>query len=504
MIGRHPFVLRRRSAFTKVCRFLSFAPSERCHTTPPRRLSFASSVALEFLRLAVRRNDGDGKKGRLNGPKRAQFSIPVARPRGLSEEKRCRIFRNWCRCNNLARLFGLWATRLGHGVRAASVRQSPPSFSAAKASAVLVLSVVSPRSPAAQVLDAVPAGVHLELVMELGGDFVSEDEMFVRIVGLDVTHDGRLLVLDAGTQNLRVYDLQGALLATIGREGEGPGEFRAPGSMQLIGDTVVVWDWRLKRLSYFLLDGSFLETRVVPELRTVWALRALSVRGSGIIAQTAGGIGRTQLDPPSAHLVHFGGQQFVGLDTLFSYSSGQASWHSRRGSYGSVQSFYEPGGGWSFSGDSLFVFVDGYRGRFEWFRSEAGLVREAGIRMLDLEPQAIEGRERRQLMRDLKSEVAQRYNSGNDVTIGVPEFWSGINRVFMDAAGETWFNLGKQENSTEKNKWYLVSPWESQVRYFRVPHGIEIAQVRFGHVLATTKTEFDSPVVAVYKIVGGG
>ena len=51
-------------------------------------------------------------------------------------------------------------------------------------------------------------------------------EMFGQITDLALPGDGTVLVLDNGSSEVRVFDYGGALLASFGGPGEGPGEFR--------------------------------------------------------------------------------------------------------------------------------------------------------------------------------------------------------------------------------------------------------------------------------------
>lgn len=67
--------------------------------------------------------------------------------------------------------------------------------------------------------------------------------------------DGRIVVLDRGRDNVRVFDATGRLLASFGRQGSGPGEFRFPGRLELLaGDSLAVWDLNLRRIT--VLDAS--------------------------------------------------------------------------------------------------------------------------------------------------------------------------------------------------------------------------------------------------------
>jgi hypothetical protein len=73
--------------------------------------------------------------------------------------------------------------------------------------------------------------------------------------------DGRIVVASAGTQQLRIYGADGRLLHSVGRSGEGPGEFRAPFWLgRLRGDSIVAWDVALRRFSIFTPSGEFVRS----------------------------------------------------------------------------------------------------------------------------------------------------------------------------------------------------------------------------------------------------
>ncbi len=62
------------------------------------------------------------------------------------------------------------------------------------------------------------------------------------------------------TTEVRVFDLEGRHLRTIGRAGGGPGEFRELIAIGLLGDTLWTIDWTLRRFSYFTTAGDLLAT----------------------------------------------------------------------------------------------------------------------------------------------------------------------------------------------------------------------------------------------------
>lgn len=74
-----------------------------------------------------------------------------------------------------------------------------------------------------------------------------------------VLFDGRIAVANSGTHEVRLYSRTGTWIRTIGRQGEGPGEFTYPHRMyRLPGDSLVVVDSRA--LSLFDSAGTFVRS----------------------------------------------------------------------------------------------------------------------------------------------------------------------------------------------------------------------------------------------------
>lgn len=73
--------------------------------------------------------------------------------------------------------------------------------------------------------------------------------------------DGRIVVANAGSHQVRLYGADGRHLRSMGRAGGGPGEFRGL-SWAGVGaaDTVLAWDSQEKRLTVFAPDGSLART----------------------------------------------------------------------------------------------------------------------------------------------------------------------------------------------------------------------------------------------------
>ncbi len=100
-----------------------------------------------------------------------------------------------------------------------------------------------------------------ELVLGDGVAFAGPAYDFFRISGVSQLQDGTLVVANAGSRELRFYGADGHFLRSVGRDGDGPGEFRALYNHWIIaGDTIVVWDRAVRRLQHFGPDGAFVRS----------------------------------------------------------------------------------------------------------------------------------------------------------------------------------------------------------------------------------------------------
>lgn len=88
------------------------------------------------------------------------------------------------------------------------------------------------------------------------GDVNDEDYFFPRAVALNVDDDGNFYVCDGGNRRVQKYDKSGTYVRTIGRQGQGPGEYIYPSRLFLDdAGNPCVNDSR--SLLYYDKDGAF-------------------------------------------------------------------------------------------------------------------------------------------------------------------------------------------------------------------------------------------------------
>lgn len=79
---------------------------------------------------------------------------------------------------------------------------------------------------------------------------------FTRVMQAAELGSGQLVVVDQGRNELRIFDRKGVFERALGRTGAGPGEFRHISSLMRSGDTLIVWDGILRRLTRYTADGT--------------------------------------------------------------------------------------------------------------------------------------------------------------------------------------------------------------------------------------------------------
>jgi hypothetical protein len=89
------------------------------------------------------------------------------------------------------------------------------------------------------------------------------DYEFLMIGALLRLPTGSIAVADWRNPRIRIFDSTGQFLRNLGRQGAGPGEFRAVHALFLAGDTLIAYDWHLRRLTRFLPTGALLSTQNV-------------------------------------------------------------------------------------------------------------------------------------------------------------------------------------------------------------------------------------------------
>lgn len=96
---------------------------------------------------------------------------------------------------------------------------------------------------------------------------------FVRVMGVMRLANGGVAIANRGTNDVRIFDARGKHVATFGRTGDGPGEFRRLEMIGRSGDTAWFYDSGVQRTTSVLLGPK-------PELLGTTRITAAGNRGS--------------------------------------------------------------------------------------------------------------------------------------------------------------------------------------------------------------------------------
>ena len=147
------------------------------------------------------------------------------------------------------------------------------------------------------------------------GSVDDPDHIFNPILRMALGPDGLLYTLHEGEGTIRRWTADGGPAGTLGRKGEGPGEFQYPYGVGFFGDSLWVWDFLASRVSYFDLEGAFVGSASVraargspdePAARPVAPLRDGSFMGL-VLAGRHAISGGTRMERPYVRLDATGG-----------------------------------------------------------------------------------------------------------------------------------------------------------------------------------------------------
>lgn len=121
-------------------------------------------------------------------------------------------------------------------------------------------------------------------LLSIGGSAGTGPTEFSQVLGVARMSDGKVVMANGGSTELRVFSATGEFIRSIGRKGLGPGEFDGILLMLRSADTLVVHD-RQSRLQIYLADGTLLRSYTRPQFQEhgVSSWPGMLSDGSGVV-----------------------------------------------------------------------------------------------------------------------------------------------------------------------------------------------------------------------------
>jgi len=357
--------------------------------------------------------------------------------------------------------------------------------------------VENPAALAARPLWTVAAEPAVEIGL-LEGD---EAYQLSRVQSAVRLSDGRIVIANGGTQNLRFFDATGAHVRSVGREGEGPGEFRQLGPVTVLpGDSLAAYDWNLRRVSYFGPDGAFVRS-VNLEFPTGFPTPVgrfsdgawLCVRGftfspggdgSQIVRDT---VPLLVFEPTGAlrdSIVRMPAPEF------FVRTSGRSAF-ARSLPFGRTTEA-------AISGDRFFA---GHSERYEIARySAAG--RPDLILRLDRPPTPIAPAElQRYKAEELEdADATFRHEAARNLEeMPYPATYPAFADVLVDRAGQLWV-LDYPRPGNDERRWVVYTPDGHALGTVTTPPAVRVLEVGGDYLLGVWQDELDVEYVRLYRL----
>jgi len=97
-------------------------------------------------------------------------------------------------------------------------------------------------------------------VLTIDDASMPEYTFFESVIDVACDSDGCVYACDYRANNIKIFDSSGKYIKTIGRKGQGPGEFNMPYKIAVSDDRLIVWDLGNRRLCALSPDGEFLKS----------------------------------------------------------------------------------------------------------------------------------------------------------------------------------------------------------------------------------------------------
>lgn len=307
--------------------------------------------------------------------------------------------------------------------------------------------------------------------------------------------DGTIVLLNAGTSELRFFDANGVHLRSAGGDGEGPGEFRGATAVAPVsGDSLLVWDQRLQRISLFDAAGEFGRSFRVE--RAVLNPEFLGVFDDGSVA-----ILDLRLDVPaqgfaisSSTLVKY------GRDGSFTDSLGTYPWMEigiiggrERGVVGGR--IFAPRTSAAAAGDRFWVGTAA-EPSIEQYDRDGVLTRivrwEAGDRTVGPD-------DRRRFIDERFTDPTSPMRAAYE-ELGMHDRFPAHAELGADRDGNLWVKPYRRPAQEGPDRWLVFDPEGALLARIELPEELRVLEVRGDRLLAVRPDELEVERVVVYEL----
>lgn len=312
--------------------------------------------------------------------------------------------------------------------------------------------------------------LHPEPTTVIGTSERDADPTFYRVGSALRLSTGGFLISETTPPRLRLFDSAGRYRRSIGRHGQGPGEFELLAHVCVHADSVVTYDPALGRITHFSPDGSVVAvygaSRIFGESGTIEG--GVAWFDSFSNCELLGRPNRVSAEQPgSASFPFLRNQWHLGrIDTVTVVTGG--TWVQR--SNGAVRRVPFSGLPWAVAGANT-VFVS--NNTDYWVREyskDGNLIRRFGKSHL---PSRISGDDRRRL--------SDAYGTLADY----PEYWPAHGpQMVVDLSGHLWLpHFVPPWYEGDKRKWSVFDTLGILIGEVETPAALEVTEIGSNYIL---------------------
>jgi hypothetical protein len=322
--------------------------------------------------------------------------------------------------------------------------------------------------------------------------------------------DGRIVVANAGTNEIRFFDAQGDHLRSVGRQGSGPGEFEGLGMVRpLPGDSLLAYDFRLTRASVFDAEGAFGRSfRVVPPTEGGFAF-AVDAFSDGTLVVRSPQLFQGELaDGPQRrdedHFTVSTGGEF--LDSVGTFPGGEQYLETARSGENFMVSITQP----PFGKSSVLAahgmrFCHGTGDAYEVRCFGADGVLERIVRRdlprRPVTPADLDAFKQQRLERADDDDARRRLESSL-AKMPVPETMPPYDEIELDAGGNLWVREYAWRSDAPR-RWTVFDADGRMLGDVATPAGLRVTQIGDDFVLGVWEDEYEVQHVRLYPLEKG-
>lgn len=312
----------------------------------------------------------------------------------------------------------------------------------------------------------------------------TEELFFGHLFSLDVDHRGYIYAADRQQNHINVYDAEGSLLQTVGRQGRGPGEFQSLIRLIVRADTLWAYDNQQLQISAF-----------VRETGDIWELQN-TITISRLGSQIPADIRKTETGFIVENLSMFTEEGIHGWrKTLSLIDNNGNSLNEEVISYVQTEMLFENGRSYMNPfypatreqvGPSDIIYV-----------GKSDSLRVTGY---NLNGERVEELKRNIRYRPITSRDIDRedLSSDNPVRNHAPDHHPAFINFLIDENNRYWFNLGELDEETDT--WVSLNAEGSVEASIKLPQAFSVRKIQSGKAYGIYRDEDGAESIMVYDV----